>query len=417
MQGADADCFTPRSNAGHHQRTIVGHVHWPPAKLLLTLRHSTSRPMSSLLLPLAFIFIVFAHAESTPAHVNSSLPLFGDFKVVLDVPISSTRVPEYSVVISVHNGARYVAAHLEQLLRLTTSSWELIMVFDSCTDASLALALGTVADRLIPTAGSCVSDLTRVSFLESATPAFETSSDNAGMRHAHKSSKFFILVQADVMVTELGWNEWIALPFRLYDDLLAVSAMCTHNLVIGAPSSGVCDPTPDHSTHFTDYGGVNASRANIHVRDTVNRGPLALRADRVLKLNYFDERNFLLGDDDHNLMMRGLGNYGWASAKYFMGFLHNRGSDGISRPTILDRPQASLQGAVKDLRKALRNGTEHEALRAQLAANYTARWGTRAITYEQRRATEVNLRRLCAACKLMNSTVGDRANRVICPSS
>ncbi len=54
---------------------------------------------------------------------------------------------------------------------------------------------------------------------------------------------------------------------------------------------------------------------------TLNRGPLLLRADRLLSLGFLDEKNFHQGDDDHNLMLRAFLNHGWKSAHFHVGFV------------------------------------------------------------------------------------------------
>jgi len=50
------------------------------------------------------------------------------------------------------------------------------------------------------------------------------------------------------------------------------------------------------------------------VRDTVNRGPLTVRLDRMQQLGYFDEYHFVLEDDDHDLSSRAYFWYGWKAA-------------------------------------------------------------------------------------------------------
>lgn len=64
---------------------------------------------------------------------------------------------------------------------------------------------------------------------------WETSSDNIGLRAAYASS-FLILVQADVLVTEVGWNRRLVAPLLLFGDLFAVSARAAHNIADGRGS-------------------------------------------------------------------------------------------------------------------------------------------------------------------------------------
>ena len=42
----------------------------------------------------------------------------------------------------------------------------------------------------------------------------------------------------------------------------------------------------------------------FYVAETCNRGPLLFVGRRLKALNYLDEDNFVLGDDDHDVMAR-----------------------------------------------------------------------------------------------------------------
>ena len=55
------------------------------------------------------------------------------------------------------------------------------------------------------------------------------------------------------------------------------------------------------------------ARCYFYVRDTGNRGPLLLHADRSRHLGYLDEDNYWLGDDEHDLNFRAYATHRWVS--------------------------------------------------------------------------------------------------------
>jgi len=99
-----------------------------------------------------------------------------------------------------------------------------------------------------------------------------------------------------MIFTEFVWNTILATPLRL-PLVFAGSVRCAHSFD-GGEMIGRCDvdvALPDPKTY---------DRNKIYVRNTVNRGPLLLRARGAQELVFFDEVNYILGEDDHDLMKR-----------------------------------------------------------------------------------------------------------------
>ncbi|MEW5319133.1 MAG: hypothetical protein WDW38_010303 [Sanguina aurantia] len=340
---------------------------------------------------------------------------------------SSTTPPDFAVVISVHNHGHVIRRNLEALARLTRGIWQLVVVFDDCSDASLAEANAAVAAHIAPHAqlhaqvlaeppgadaeqrwdcqvrralhrgmdleaealtaqatptlnqtssarsapqgGDAAvrlhSLLTEVTFIVQPSSVWETTSDNLGLAHA-APSRYFILVQADMRVLSPGWNLLLSAPAELHADIFAVSARCAHpfpgsnsTACYGRCSSDVGEvPTP---------GYLAEHRHRVYLPGTVSRGPLLLRADRVVALGLLDEQNFMLGDDDHDLMARALTGFGWRAAGYLAVAFVAPPQDGSSRQRVADKSWSTwARDTVMRVHRAVR--TNHRSRRERLAA-------------------------------------------------
>jgi len=232
--------------------------------------------------------------------------------------------PDFTVIVSLHNHASVSWETIGNLFNQTRGIWEAVLVFDDCQDGSLNVVHNLIkrwlrSDKFQST--QChTAVLTRVRCIVQPTAVWETASDNIGFRVA-RPSQFYMLVQADMTAFDEAFNIKLAAPMDVYSDLFAVSGRCSHNLVQRSSNkaqAGRCGTDIAKPLAQQEF----AARQNtVFVRDTVNRGPLLLRADRLLSLGFLDEKNFHQGDDDHNLMLRAFLNHGWKSAHFHVGFV------------------------------------------------------------------------------------------------
>ena len=114
------------------------------------------------------------------------------------------------------------------------------------------------------------------------------------------ATHYFVSVQPDQQVHQLGWDMALQRPFDQYTDIFAVSARCAHSLLGGdgigfCGSKGFTRPTP---------GQLAALGDQLYVRNTCNRGPLVLHAPRTRALGYFDHELYYQENSDHDLMCR-----------------------------------------------------------------------------------------------------------------
>ena len=167
--------------------------------------------------------------------------------------ITRTR-PKFSIILTIHNQESVVGNTLKHIFELTTESFELVVVFDDCTDGSIRSITDSISGNAAP------NNLNHVMLIRQDTPAFETTSNNIGMRASR--GKYWILVQDDMDIIHKGWNSAAASVLRIYSDVFAVSMREAHMMYSEGtePFSGTVGMFSKHN------------ECTLYVRDTVNRG-------------------------------------------------------------------------------------------------------------------------------------------------
>lgn len=261
--------------------------------------------------------------------------------------------PEYSVLVNVYNRERTLHLILVQLLKHTKGPWELIVAIDGSTDRSL-----DVVDQVWkrwqswPQCNHNVTD-TQIVWQSGARPnenqgdiglechtgdvslvhiavyvipppgVFATAADNLKMRHA--AGTFFILVDDDQLMTTPGWNVRLVYPLRAWPDVFSVSGRCAHGFRDGREADPYVGPKCRDSR--APQPAEVGTRCTFFVRDSGNRGPLALRATMVRRLDYLDEANFLgviTTSCDHDLNVRAYTRFGWVSGFLALDYTEER---------------------------------------------------------------------------------------------
>ena len=203
-----------------------------------------------------------------------------------------------SIILTLHNQEGIVSDVLEGIEDNTEGEYELIIVFDGCTDTTEPVAKAYVETSSLKQRTSYVY----------ADNVFETKANNMGLFSAE--GKYVIIVQDDMVIKEEGWNTRMRKPFEAFDDVFAVTARTAHNYVFNSNSPylgmeedldncwcNIVEPC-DEATRS------NTPRDVFAVRGTVNRGPLMINREDLNKLNYFDEAYAPQDMDDHDLMFR-----------------------------------------------------------------------------------------------------------------
>jgi glycosyltransferase involved in cell wall biosynthesis len=210
--------------------------------------------------------------------------------------LETKQNPEFSVVMPIHNQETIITSNLNSVLKHMDGTFELILVVDACSDHTLERILDWVEQPKPQT-------LTRLVVILSVTPLFETAADNIGFRLA--KAPYILEIQADMQMTEKGFNRVLERPFKRYDNVIGVSGRCAHTFKIGGVAVGKLDETIEKPYN------PSLSQNNFYVLGTCNRGPLLLRKEMVKSLGYLDEVNYFLDNSEHDLFARAYTQKGW----------------------------------------------------------------------------------------------------------
>lgn len=200
-------------------------------------------------------------------------------------------VPLISVVIPIYNQEAIIERNLRSVLNtITETSYEMILILDSCSDSSEDKVLGIFMDGGLPDL------LTNVVVMRSLAPLFETAADNLGFLCSR--GEYILEIQADMLMVERGFNMMLLRPFlKLNEPLIAVSGRCCHGLTYsgGVGKMGAAVEAPLDA---------QLDRGVLYVGETCNRGPIILRRKMVEELGYLDEINYFLDYSEHDLFTR-----------------------------------------------------------------------------------------------------------------
>jgi glycosyltransferase involved in cell wall biosynthesis len=207
----------------------------------------------------------------------------------------SDEPPFFSIVVPVHNQEKIIIDNLQSIIDCTTEKpYELIIIIDSCSDSSESRIRNWSASSPL---------LVRTLILNSNTPLFETSADNLGFFHSR--GEYFLEIQADMLISEVGYNMKLLKPFLMDSTIIGISGRCCHtfsgSMGYGKLGSAVLNTNAELGLDDTYY----------YVSNTCNRGPILLNGEKVKALGYLDEVNYFLDNSDHDLFARAYLQKGW----------------------------------------------------------------------------------------------------------
>lgn len=198
--------------------------------------------------------------------------------------------PFMSIVMPIHNQSAIIAKNLESILRMTTgNSYEMLLILDACSDSTESVVVSLFTSCVVPTL------LTSVVVFRSPTPLFETACDNIGFLCSR--GKYILEIQADMEMTELGYNRKLLTPFLQIPTVIGVSGRCCESFTF-RDGVGKLGFRVEHPLH------PSIDRGLFYIYETCNRGPLLLDREKVRQLGYLDERNYFLNYSEHDLFAR-----------------------------------------------------------------------------------------------------------------
>jgi len=227
---------------------------------------------------------------NSPSDPNNSSPI--------EIIYQSGQINPYiSIIMPIYNQESIIEKNILSIFKCTTElSYELILILDSCSDATESVIMKMIRDYPLPTL------LVRILVLKSLTPLFETAADNLGF--ICSTGKFILEIQADMEMTEVGYNMKLLKPFSIYSEILGISGRCCHGLTTNEGIGKLGELVENALPEYID-------RNAFYIGETCNRGPLMLDNEKLRTLGYLDEKNYFLDNSDHDLFARAYSEKGW----------------------------------------------------------------------------------------------------------
>lgn len=217
--------------------------------------------------------------------------------------IFNTGTVEYSIVTPVYNQEKIIVDNIKSYITHTLDNFEIILILDCCSDNTK-----DNIKKFIDKYKNEHNNFIKIKIIETYEPLFETKCDNIGFKMAE--GKYVLEIQADMMMTEIGYNKHLCKPFKLLDNVIAVSGRCCHNLFkdggIGKLGSLI----------EQDISTLDVDKNTFYTYETCNRGPLLIEKEKLIELNYLDEEHYYLDNSDHDLMLRA-----YLFKKYICGYV------------------------------------------------------------------------------------------------
>lgn len=198
----------------------------------------------------------------------------------------------YSIVTPVYNQEDIIVDNLKSFIENTQDAFEIILILDFCfdnTERNIMEFLETYENKVDTFAQITI-------FKNDEKPLFETKCDNIGFKHS--VGRFCLEIQADMKMTEYGYNLQLTKPFNILDTVIAISGRACLNFshTIGI---GKLDESIEKS-----ISELNIDKNKFYIYETCIRGPLLIDRSKLKELNYLDEEEYYLDYSDCDLMYR-----------------------------------------------------------------------------------------------------------------
>ena len=249
---------------------------------------------------------------------------------------NKSEKPLYSIVTPIYNQENIIVKNLKSIIEKTEGFFEILLILDFCFDKTEERLLNyldslhTIRENLIQL---------RV-FKNSEKPLFETKCDNIGFRAS--IGAYCLEIQADMEMVEQGYNLELEKPFKMFENIIAVSGRCSHNLFDGR-GFGKLGEAVEQTLETLEI-----QRSVFYSFETCNRGPLLLHRGKLEELGFLNEIDFFLDNSDHDLMARA-----FLEKEYMCGYVpiefRSPIQDGSTRNTkYMDCPEYKINKDEKE---------------------------------------------------------------------
>lgn len=215
-----------------------------------------------------------------------------DIEILMDKTFIN-KTPYFSIVIPVYNQENIIIQNFNSILDNTTQEYyEIIYILDSCSDNTEQNLI-----HFINNMNKNYPLLIKILILKSNIPLFETSADNLGF--ICSNGEYILEIQADMTMTEYGYNMKLLKPFIINENIIGISGRCCHSF---DETNGIGKLGLDITKPLSLLDNIDKN--SYYIGETCNRGPLLLNKSKLKELGYLDEVNYFLDNSDHDLFAR-----------------------------------------------------------------------------------------------------------------
>lgn len=216
-----------------------------------------------------------------------------EIKILINNLYSNDK-PFFSIVIPIHNQENIIQQNLLSILNNTTDKlYEMILIIDCCSDNTeqkVSDFINNINIELYPLLANLI-------LLKSKIPLFETTADNLGFFCSQ--CEYILEIQADMEMTDYGFNMKLLRPFTLNENIIGISGRCCHSF---DETEGIGKLGLDIKKKLNEMPNIDIN--SFYIGETCNRGPLLLNHSKLKELKYLDEVNYFLDNSDHDLFAR-----------------------------------------------------------------------------------------------------------------
>ena len=230
--------------------------------------------------------------------------------LVNEILIKPNIDPILTIVMPVFNQAAIIENVLMHLFNSIELPFDLIIINDASEDNTrerVHFFLNNINNTTI----------VKVIFIENIFPIYETACDNLGFKMAR--TEYILEFQSDIYVNHKGFEKNM-ISFIEKFKLSSISGRHVHYFSMLEGGKKVWLKYPFIKIKFSlnlieegigligekIFQNINSDILSnyLYIGETVSRGPWLLKKSLLEKVNYLDQENYFLGNDDHDFHFR-----------------------------------------------------------------------------------------------------------------